>query len=58
MRFKKFVPRAEQDDQSNSGLNYGDDFSFCPQKFFCRQHHSNEIEFICEINNEFYCKKC
>jgi len=56
-RFSKFVPRSANPD-NNAGLNYGDDFTFNPTKFYCKQHTSNEVEFCCEINNTFYCKKC
>ena len=58
LRFKEFEPRQEIDENINDGLNYGSDFSFNPTKFYCREHPSNEIEFVCEINNTFYCKRC
>ena len=57
MRFKQFQPRATEPGL-NAGMNYESDFSFNPQKFFCKTHTSNEVEFCCEINNTFYCKKC
>jgi hypothetical protein len=56
-RFSKFVPRSTDPD-NNTGLNYADDFTFNPTKFYCKKHSSNEVEFWCEINNTFYCKKC
>lgn len=40
------------------GLNFETDFTFNPKKFFCKKHPNMEIEFCCEINEEFYCKKC
>ena len=58
MRFKKFEPRAEKADVSNEGLNYADNFQFNPTKFYCKEHTGNEVEFVSEVNNNFYCKKC
>ena len=42
----------------NDGLDYGNDFSFNPKKFYCPKHQSNEVEFYCAINGTFYCRKC
>ena len=38
-------------------MNYNDDFQFNPTKFYCKKHRY-EVEFCCEITNEFYCRKC
>jgi len=57
LRFKKFEPR-EETEGANDGLDYGKDFSFNPAKFYCKYHRGYEVEFCCEINNTFYCKKC
>lgn len=57
LRLKKFEPRDETEG-ANDGLDYGKDFSFNPAKFYCKYHRGYEVEFCCEINNAFYCKKC
>lgn len=50
--FKEFKPAEDK------SLNFESDFSFNPKKFFCKQHPGQEVEFCCEITEEFYCRKC
>jgi hypothetical protein len=50
--FKKFELTEDR------GLNFDTDFMLNPKKFFCKKHPSSEIEFCCEIREEFYCRKC
>lgn len=49
---QQFIPREHK------SLNFEDDFNFNPKKFFCKKHPSLEVEFSCEISEEFYCRKC
>jgi len=52
--FKQFKPSEDK------SLNYESDFTFTlnPKKFFCKLHPQQEVEFCCEITEEFYCRKC
>ena len=58
IRFKKFEPRAENENNLNDGLNFTDDFSFNPTKFYCPKSRTYELEFVCSVTGNFYCKKC
>lgn len=58
LRFKKFEPRADGENNPNDGLNFTDDFSFNPTKFYCPKSRTYELEFVCAITGKFYCKKC
>ena len=50
--FKEFKPAEDK------SLNFGSDFTINPKKFYCLIHKQQEVEFCCEITEEFYCRKC
>lgn len=39
-------------------INEIEDFNYVPQKFFCKKHREQEVEFCCSLNETFYCRLC
>lgn len=57
-KFEKFVPRFEKEKTKKAMLDCIQDFQFLPEKFYCRKHSDQPIEYVSTLNETFFCKLC